>query len=346
MNAEQNATKEFRVGVIGAGTMGKVHSEAYRAIEGVRVAAVCDIDPDRAGALAEKHDCRPATEFRDLFEDDGIDIVDICVPTDRHAEILLAALDTDKAIVCEKPLTLHLGEAKDVLAKCGERPNRVFIAHVVRFFPEYDRAHRMVQGGELGRIGVARMHRCGSLPFGGATWFGDDARSGGVLLDLVCHDFDWLNWTFGAPERVYARYRQAPAPNAYKYASAVIRYPGGVLAHVEGSWAHPPGTFFTRFELAGSEGLVDHDSRRSPPLSFAAKQDSGGSIRGIGLPENPFLESPYLVELKHFIRCLRTGDEFLVTVRDAYRACRVSLAALESARTGQPVDLEWENGKS
>lgn len=342
MSAQPAEKDEFRIGVIGAGTMGGVHSDAYGRIEGARVAVVCDLLPDRAENLARKHGCRFTNSWKEVFNDPEIDILDLCVPTDIHMELTLAALDTDKDIVCEKPLALRPGEGERILAKSRQRPNRVFIAHVVRFFPEYRKVHDMVRAGELGKIGVARFHRCGSLPFGGKTWFGDDVLSGGVLLDLLCHDFDFLNWTFGLPERLYAQYRQGDGPPPYKYALILLRYPGGVLAHVEGSWAHPPGTFFTRFDVAGSGGMVSHDSRLNPPLSFSATEQIPGNVRGIGLPENPFLESPYLLELRHFVRYLRGEEELLVTVEDAYHAYQVSLAAIRSAETGRPIDLCWE----
>lgn len=343
MKQEQRGGKTIRVGVIGAGTMGRVHSDGYRQIEGTRVAAVCDLIAERAEELAKAHGCRATTAAKEIFEDPEIDLIDICVPTDAHLELMLAALDTTKDIVGEKPLALRPGEGERILAKARRRPNRVFIAQVVRFFPEYRRVRDMVRNGELGRIGVARFHRCGALPFAGRTWYGDDARSGGVLLDLSCHDFDFLNWTFGLPERVYAQYRQSMGPPRYKYALVLLRYPGGVLVHVEGSWAHPPGTFFTRFEVAGSEGLVEYDTRRHPSLSFSSTETTPANVRGIGLPENPFLESPYLTELRHFVRYLRGEEaELLVTVEDAHHACQVSLAALRSAETGQAIDLCWE----
>jgi predicted dehydrogenase len=342
MTTAQAGKQEFKVGVIGAGTMGGVHSDAYGRIDGTRVAAVCDLIPERAESLAKKCECRFTTSWEDVFNDPEIDILDICVPTDSHMALVLPALDTSKDIVCEKPLALRPGEGERILAKCRKRPNRIFIAHVVRFFPEYRRVHDMVDAGELGNVGVVRFHRCGALPFGGKTWFGDDALSGGVLLDLVCHDFDFLNWTFGLPERVYAQYRQAEGPPPYKYALAVLRFPGGVLAHGEGSWAHPPGTFFARFAVAGSKGVVAHDSRGKPSLSYTSTEQVPGNVRGIGLPENPFLDSPYLVELRHFIRHLRGEEDLLLTVEDAYHACQVSLAAIRSAETGRPIDLCWE----
>jgi predicted dehydrogenase len=135
-----------------------------------------------------------------------------------------------KHIICEKPLarTLDQGAAiLDVVARAGVK---LAVGHVVRYFPDYALAHDLVVRGEIGAPGVARATRGAGFPTVPGDWFSDVARSGGVALDLMIHDFDWLRWTFGLLERLYARgltYAGHPRKDA---AMVVARFRGGARA--------------------------------------------------------------------------------------------------------------------
>jgi predicted dehydrogenase len=78
-------------------------------------------------------------------------------------------------------------------------------AQVVRFFPEFRKAHDLVVSGVIGRPAAIRTRRCGRHPQGAGGWFANRELSGGVLLDLAIHDFDWIRWTFGEVERVFSQ---------------------------------------------------------------------------------------------------------------------------------------------
>lgn len=109
---------------------------------------------------------------------------------------------------------------------------------------------------------------------------------------------------------------------------------------MEGSWAHDH--FRYSFEVAGSGGLYEFDSDKVKPVVISRREGEGAGPAGVPVPESPLRESPYTAELRHFGECLRSGAQPVVTAEDAYRALEISLAAIESARTGRPITLSKE----
>jgi UDP-N-acetylglucosamine 3-dehydrogenase len=151
------------------------------------------------------------------------------------------------------------------------------------------------------------------------------------LLDLVIHDFDYLRWTLGEVERVYARGMLGREYNRLDYVLATLRFESGTIAHVEGHWGYP-GPFNYSIEVAGSNALLTVDSTEPDSLQLI----SGASEE---VPDLASGKSPYAKELEHFIHCIATGEEPIVQSQDACEALRIGLAATESVLTGEPVTL-------
>jgi predicted dehydrogenase len=305
--------------------MGAVHARVYGELGSVEL-WVFDREPDKASALAKRFEGSAANSFEALL--DSVDAVDLCVPTDVHAELALAAVAAGKAVLCEKPLARTLDEARALVlaARASSRP--FMTAHVARFFPDYRRLHEAVVSGAVGRPAAVRLHRGGGVPK--APWFMDHSRSGGVLLDAAVHDFDWLLWTFGPVLEVSARSRSAAVGEGADYALTTLTFESGVVAHVESTWLDPDG-FRTTAEIAGSEGLIQHDSRSAASLRVS----SGGRV---AYEMNvAFDDDPYYLQAQAFVAAVRDGVATPVDVEDGYRAMAVALAAMESASTGRRV---------
>ena len=323
--------------VIGAGTMGKVHSHAYAAMENVKLAGIVDIRADQAGRLASQVGTLPFTSIDEALKTlDRVDVIDVCVPTYLHKQYVLKAADSGKHVICEKPLARNLNDAQEMIRYCKEKNVKLFVGHVIRFFPEYINAKRLLEQNTIGPAAVVRTSRGGPFPAGWNNWYGDFALSGGLTLDLIIHDFDYLRWCFGEVERVYAKGLQGRISAPLDYALVTLRFKNGVIAHVEGSWAHD--TFSMKFEMAGKSGIIEYDSAKEQPLAVFSRAEQTGS-RGVAIPESPLKENPYYLELKHFLSCIEQDKKPVVTAEDAYEAMRISLAATESMKTGKPVSL-------
>ncbi|WP_251552231.1 Gfo/Idh/MocA family protein [Neobacillus muris] len=332
-----------RILLIGAGTMGMEHAAHYYSMEDVHVVGIVDVRTEQAQKIIGQHDTKIFSSVEEAVEQlEKIDVVDICVPTFLHKEYVLKAADNGIDIICEKPLAYTLQDAREMIDFCKEKQVRLFVGHVVRFFPQYAQARELVINGTIGDIGIVRTKRGGNFPAGWSDWYADQSKSGGVILDLIIHDFDFLRWIFGDVERVYAKGLAERKLEHLDYALVTVTFKSGVIAHVEGTWAHQ--TFSSQFEFAGKSGIIEYDSLKEEPVLLSVRQ-SNERKDGVAVPQSPLKKSPYYSELEHFLHCLKTNETPLVTAEDAYKAMEISAAALQSLQTGVPVVLNGEGGE-
>ncbi len=331
----------MRIGIIGLGLMGQVHLAAWRAA-GAEVVALYDQNTAQTERLAREHNAKVCS-LPELLE--LADVVDICLPTPQHLEFTLLAAKAGKHVVCEKPMALTLEDATTMLETCQKAGVRLFIAHVVRFFEQYQTAAASIARGEIGALGTMRLKRAGYQPAKeGDNWFLDETRSGGVPLDLMVHDFDVANWFAGLAgaglvTRVFARSSRSLHPDAKgDVVLATLRFASGAIAHLEGAWAYPKGVFRTGFDVAGTDGVIewrsdDANSVQSflPPVAQ--------SIASVGLPVLSGGADPYHLQIAHVKHALETNSPFLVTPEDALTALKVGLAVRESLGSNLVVNL-------
>lgn len=333
--------KPLKVAVLGTGTMGKVHADAWSRIAEAQLVAMTSLDREETQRLADRYGAQAYDSVDDILAAPDVDVVDVCLPTYLHKPLIEQAARAGKHVISEKPLGLNVQEATEIIDTCKQYGVQLYVAHVVRFFPEYVQAHEQVKNGAVGKSGVVNMTRGGHFPRGWENWYADKEKSGGLILDMIIHDFDWLRWTFGDVCRVMARCQsRLTGDDPLEYALVTLRMADGTIAHVEGSWAH--AMFRTTFEIAGADGMLEHDSRTSTPLTVSQRGAKVAAAQGVAVPESPLAEGPYERELRHFAECLLTGSEPIVTAYDALKAVEIAQAALKSAETGEVVTLKAE----
>jgi UDP-N-acetylglucosamine 3-dehydrogenase len=321
----------MRVGLVGAGFMGGVHLNAYAGIPEVEVVGVADARIESAVAGAKIVGARPYASYEELAAAEDVEVVDVCLPTAFHRDLAVRAAGEGRHVILEKPIARTIEDAQEILDSFSGDGPRLFVGHVVRFFPEYVGIKEKIDAGDLGKVGVVRTSRRSPFLTGWNDWYADWRVSGGVLLDLVIHDFDYLRWTLGEVERVYARGMLGREYNRLDYVLATLRFESGAIAHVEGHWGYP-GPFNYSIEVAGSDALLTVDS--TEPDSLQLISGAPGEV-----PDLASGKSPYEKELEHFIHCIVTGEEPIVEAHDACEALRIGLAATESVLTGEPVTL-------
>ncbi len=321
-----------QVGLIGTGFMGSVHAAAWRAI-GAPVAAVLvppgrerPADPALAGA--EIHTDREAFL-------DAVDVVDICTPSDSHVELALAAAAAGRPTLCEKPLSLEVGDALRVVTAFEKAGVLLQVAHVVRFFPEYVAARQAVARGEIGEPAVLRLSRLSFAPDRGSdSWFADERRSGGLFFDLMIHDLDVARWLGGDVTQVYARASGGPRSHGI----AVLTHASGAISHVEASWAEPAPVFRTRLEIAGEHGIITFDSDETAPI--VARLHQGAESGTTALADVSLTANPFEAELTHFLDVVAGRTDPVLTPLDAVAAVQLAAAARVSARDGVAVSID------
>jgi myo-inositol 2-dehydrogenase/D-chiro-inositol 1-dehydrogenase len=318
-----------RVGIVGTGGISRAHLPGWKRL-GVELHCTSH---EGAEAFAAESGARTHEDLESLLA--AVDVVDVCTPTPAHPEIVRAALDAGKDVVCEKPIALEPEVARELGAHAESVGRRLFPAHVVRFFPQYAAAKRAIEAGTIGTPAVLRFERTGSLP--DRAWYADETLSGGIVMDQMIHDIDQALWLAGPAERVFAQQSVAPSNSAVRTAHVVLTHASGALSHCRGFWG-PAGTAFRyTFDLAGDGGRLQYDSAGDPGIMFdqvaSARQASGDGF----LPDVSTLEDPYAAELVEFMSTRADGSTPRVTAADGATAVQVAAAALESLRTGRSI---------
>lgn len=315
--------------------MGALHAAGWKATPAT-LAGVYSLDAGMVRAVIGRHGGRAYPSLDALIAD--VDVVDICAPTHVHREIALKAAAAGKHVVCEKPLARTVAQGEEMIAACAQAGVQLLVAHVVRYFPQYAQAKALVDGGEVGDVAVVRLTRASFRPKREVdNWFMDTAKSGGMMLDLMLHDFDYARWIAGEVETVFAKNVSSARPDAPgDYALAILRHTSGAISNLEGAWAYPPPLFRTSLQIAGSHGLIDHPVDSAVPVRVTAMQQSA-ETPDIAVPASPLAEPPYTTQLKEFYAALAHGAPPRVTAHDGLMALKLAFAAIRSAETGRPV---------
>lgn len=263
----------LRIGIVGCGFIGRVHSFALWALRDVGevdgvVVSVFDHDLERANAVASVHGAEVAPDVDTLI--DAVDVVWVCTPTSSHREVAAAAAAAGRAVMCEKPLGRDLAEAAAVGAALSDVPHRVGL--VLRCAPVFRALAAEVATGRHGRPMAAVFRDDQSFPLGGmygSTWRADAETAGaGTLIEHSIHDVDVLRWLLGDARTVSARTANfAGHQDIEDLAVATITFEGGAVASLTSVWhgvMSRPST--RRLELFCEDALLWLEDDNTGPL--------------------------------------------------------------------------------
>ena len=332
--------ESIRVGIIGAGRIGRVHAEnlAYR-VPAADLAAVSDIFREAAVKLAADLQVPAAHEdHRRIMEDESIHAVAICSSTDTHAQMIIEAAAAGKHIFCEKPIALDLGEIDRALAAVEQAGVKLQIGFNRRFDPDFRRVRDVVSGGKIGAPHLLRITSRDPQP----PPIEYVKVSGGIFLDMTIHDFDMARFLIDSEvDEIFAAGGVMVDPaigQAGDVDTAIItlRYQNGVIGTIDNSRRAVYG-YDQRVEVFGSEGMV-MVSNKNP--DSAVVSDAAG-VHG-PLPLFFFVEryaEAYVAEMKEFVECIRQDVAPSVTGIDGRIPVVMGYAAKKSVRENRPVKL-------
>lgn len=322
----------MNVAIIGCGTMGTLHAQMATNC-GLKIVACGDKKPSIARALAKEYSAKASSNCMAIIKRPDVDIVGVMTPTPAHSMYVIAAAKAGKHIFCEKPFGRTLQQCKQAIKAARKANVKLFVAHVLRYFQEFEAIRAQIADGKVGKVGFVKLYRGGIFPPG---WFRDYAQSGGVTLDSMIHDIDWVRYTFGDAKRVFCQALRLSKPDAIDYSMATFRMKNGAIVKVIGTWAHPSG-FRVEAEICGDKGMLQFSSDENPLACM--KRTKRGEAPGTIVPASPVLKSPYQLEWEDFLGWLEGDSLPRVTPEDALESMRMALAALKSADTGKPVKL-------
>jgi len=309
------------VGLVGVGGIGQTHLERWRALEteglGVRVAAVCDVDRDRAEATG-----LPAfTSVEGLLAGADLDAVDICTPPKFHAPVALAALAAGLPTLCEKPLATTIADARalrDAAEQAG-KPLQVGFCH--RFHDPIVHVKERLASGEWGRPLMFR-NRFGTL-FAGVedTWFSNrEMAGGGALMDTSVHSIDLFRCLMGEVTEASAMLAtfDSAIQDVEDSATLLLRAHNGALGVVEASWRTPFSVNVVEIYAERAAAIVDYDAGTLKTRRLGETDWQAETLPG----RDRFRE-----ELRHFAAVVRGEEAPRADAEDGLRAVEIILTA-------------------
>ncbi len=335
-----------KVGLLGLGFMGKCHFDAYAGIRGAKITAICDVDRKKllgdwssiagniggAGGRVNLKGISLYADPKNLFADPNVDVVDITLPTYMHAANAIAALKAGKHVISEKPMAINSKDASKMISAAKAARKQLFVAHCIRFWPQYAKAREIIKSGKYGKVLSANFTRVSPTPtWSWKNWLMDSPKSGDAALDLHIHDADFVLYTFGKPKSVTA-HASGFKKGRNDHIVASYNYSGNLLVTAEGAWDYAPGfPFGMSFRVVMEKASLDCPSNLELMLYPAkGKPVKVKCAKGDG----------YSAELKHFIDCIankRKSD--VVSPESALHSVKLIEAEMKSAQTGKSVPV-------
>lgn len=376
--------KTLNVGLVGCGFMGRTHSNAHRKVGNFFdleyqpvLKAICDSNAEKAAAHAATWGFESIeTDYRKLLARDDIDLVDICLPNNLHAEVAIAAAKAGKMILCEKPLARDGKEAEGMVKAVEKAGVPNFVSFNYRRIPAVTLAKQLIDGGRLGKIFHYRAKFLQDwtiskdLPQGGdALWRLDVKVAGsGVTGDLLAHCIDtaiWLNGSITSVTAMTETFIKERKSNLTGKVEKVgiddacaflCRFANGSLATFESTrYARGHKALYT-LEINGEHASIAWDLHDLHRLQWFDHKDEG-RLRGwrsihVTDGDHPYMkrwwvpglnigfEHSFVHQLADFLTGLSTGKPAGPTFREALETQYICDAVLKSAHSGR-----WEKVK-
>ncbi|MCW5954544.1 MAG: Gfo/Idh/MocA family oxidoreductase [Propionibacteriaceae bacterium] len=322
-----NTIAPLRIGMIGAGGIAKPHAAAWRRLG----APLTVFSHGGASALVARYGGTRASSLDELL--DSCDVVDIVSPNDTHAEYALASIQAGRHVICEKPVAPDAATTRAVAAAADATGMTLFPAFIERYHPAYRRMLTAVRDGRIGRPAVTRLTRTTAHP-PIDSWLADDARSGGVIADLMIHDADLATQVSGPVEHVFAVHTSAEPGVVTVFAT--LTHASTAITLLSATWGAQGTPFSSSFSVAGEHGTIEFDSVDLPELTMSIPgMDPARAARHRAAVRGSF----FYAELADFHQAAATGRPAAVTAADAVAAIEVIDAVRSSLQLGIAVDL-------
>ena len=347
----------IKIGIVGIGFMGMIHYYGIQRIKGAEVVAICTRDEKKLagdwtgiqgnfgprGSIEDLSHIRKYSEIDELLADEEVELVDICLPTHLHKSVSMASLNAGKHTLVEKPISIDIDDANEIVELAEETDKLFMVAHVLPFFAEYAYAKQLVEGGKYGALLGAHFKRIISKP----SWSRDIAdieKSGGPGIDLHIHDTHFIQLLCGVPDAVFSQGRVAggnfvdylTTQYIYNDKELAVSCSSGAISQSGRAFSHGFELYLEKATLLFDFGTLGGEPVTAVPLTLLTED---GEVQQVDLGEPDPIDA-FTAEIQYAVDAVDWEDEPTalsgVGARDALLLC---YKEAESVRTSEIVPV-------
>lgn len=346
----------LNIALLGCGRIAKRHSELLGngEIRGARLAAVCDIVPEKACRIGEQFSVPHFSDMHEMMTSKvAIDVVAVLTESGLHAEHVIALAPYGKHIVVEKPMALRLQDADAMIRACDESGVKLFVVKQNRFNVPVVKLREALDAGRFGKLvmGTVRVRWCRHQAYYDQdAWRGTWALDGGVLTNQASHHVDLLEWMMGDVESVYAMTTTALARiEAEDTAVVILRFASGALGAIEATTAARPTDLEGSISILGERGTVEIggfavNKMKTWNFTEAVPGDEEVMQRYSVNPPSVY-GFGHQAYYEHVVDCIANARQHLVDGLEGRRSLELINAIYESVETGAEVSLRFRPSK-
>lgn len=339
-------------GIVGTGMIAHFHAKAIQAMEGGQVVACFNQNPDKAEAFATEYGCKAYSTLDELLADSEVGIVTICTPSGAHRDPAIAAANSGKHVVVEKPLEITLQRCDDIIQACKKNGVRLCTIFPSRFSAANIALKEAIDAGRFGRLTLGDTYvkwwRTQEY-YDGGGWRGTWALDGGgAFMNQAIHNVDLLCWLMGDVSEI-AGFTGTLAHERIEVEDvgvACMKFTNGAIGVMEATTAAWPG-LLKKTEIHGSKGTVIVEQDSIVRWEFADEKAEDAEIRsrlGANSASSGGASDPkaisfvgHQLQLEDFVAAISTGRQPRVDGAEGRKSVEIILAIYEAARTGKAV---------
>ena len=342
----------LKFGLVGCGRIAKRHSEllGHRQIAGARLAAVCDVVPEKAQCIGEQFSVPHFTDMHAMMREADLDVVVVLTESGRHAAHVVALAAYGKHIVVEKPMALTLDDADAMIEACNAAGVQLFVVKQNRFNVPVQKLREAMKQGRFGKLvmGTVRVRWCRPQSYYDQdAWRGTWALDGGVLTNQASHHVDLLEWMMGDVVSVFAMGTTALANiEAEDTAVVTLRFKNGALGVIEATTAARPKDLEGSISVLGENGTVEIGGfavNKMLVWNFTERQVEDDTILEKYSVNPPNVYGfGHQAYYEHVVDCLINKKPHMVDGLVGRKSIELINAIYESIETGKEISLRFQ----
>jgi len=314
--------RKIAVAVIGTGSWGKNHARVYRELSSTELVAVCDVNPERARAIANQYGVKAYTNSSRLLQNKEIEAISVCTWSTVLAKEALKGLRAGKHVLVEKPMATNTKQAEKLCETAEQNGLILTVGFLMRFIPGLQSIREAVESKKIGELVCANAKRVSQWP----ERIGDV----GVVKDTAIHDIDVMRFIAKQdPITVYAKMGSMKHRKFEDYAHIMLTYKGGESAFIESNWLTPYKT--RTLTVTGSDAIMRLDY---------ITQDLWIEQQNETVQPRYAFQEPLKSELQHFAECVLEKKKPLITGDDGVKALEIAQAAFQSSAKNRAIQLK------